>query len=194
MAEDFVQLNQNTTVGAKVKTFTHTEGAATVHVQGVAVADPSTGDPVALALEATQSALKTAVDNLLVVLAAIRDTAGIKKITDTVAVIGPITDAQLRAAPVRTLPATSSAVRTNVAGVDTDVLLLEANGNRKGALIFNDSNSILHIGLGNEAASLNSYTFMIAADTMWEIPLGFTGEIRGIWVDAGGFARITELT
>lgn len=93
----------------------------------------------------------------------------------------------------RVAPTPSAATRTSVAGAAADTPLLAANAGRKGALIYNDSNSILYIGLGATPVSDSDFTFPIAADAAWEVPPGFTGEVRGIWVDAGGFARITEL-
>lgn len=60
MAESNVQLNTNTTAGARVGTFTRTEGADTVHTQAVAIANPDTGDAISVATEATQQSIVTA--------------------------------------------------------------------------------------------------------------------------------------
>jgi len=108
-------------------------------------------------------------------------------------VSGPLTNAELRASPILIESAISNAVRSSVAGVEVDTSLLPANPIRKGALIYNDSNSVLHIGLGTDEVTLNDFTFLISAGTLWQLPLGFVGEVRGIWVDSGGAARITEL-
>lgn len=108
--------------------------------------------------------------------------------------VSPLTDSQLRALPVRVRALSTTAIRSVVPGVAVDVLLLAENVNRLGALIYNDANSILHIGLGNAPVSDSDYSYVVAADAVWEIPSGYVGEVRGRWLNEGGFGRITELT
>lgn len=76
----------------------------------------------------------------------------------------------------------------------TNVTLLASNANRKGATIYNDSTASLYVKLG-ATASLTDFTMVCDARGYFEVPYGYTGIIDGIWSsDAGGDARITELT
>lgn len=70
MAESNVQLNNNSTPGARIGTITRVEGADTVHTQGVAIVDPDTGDVRNTALESTQVAIQ---NQLNVTLSSLRD-------------------------------------------------------------------------------------------------------------------------
>ena len=91
----------------------------------------------------------------------------------------------------------SGANQSNVASAITDTLLLAANPARMGGTISNESTSVLYISLGIAAASATNYwkavgpTATVASSV--ELPTGYTGQVRGIWVSANGFARITEL-
>lgn len=83
---------------------------------------------------------------------------------------------------------------TSVAASATNVILLSANSNRKGATIWNDSTTAtLYVKLGT-TASTTSYAAQLFPTGYYEIPYGYTGEIDGIWSAAVGSARITELT
>lgn len=81
----------------------------------------------------------------------------------------------------------------------TNVTLLAANTARKGATIYNDSSALLYLKLG-ATASTTSFTAILLGNGgglggYFEVPYGYTGIIDGIWAsDAGGNARITELT
>lgn len=86
------------------------------------------------------------------------------------------------------------AVRTSVAASTTSVVLLAANPNRKGVIIYNDSTSVLYIGYGSTAVSDSDFTVQTAAETHHNVFSGFVGEIRAMWVTAEGAARITEMT
>ena len=88
---------------------------------------------------------------------------------------------------------------TNVASSATSVSLLAANNNRKTAIIINDSTSDLYVTLNASAASTTNYSLFLAAK-VGNIPSSlilkgddYSGEIRGIWSSANGFARITEV-
>lgn len=89
-----------------------------------------------------------------------------------------------------------TATRTQVADSATDVLVLASNVARVGATIWNDSSATLFLGLGTVAVTATNYTARIVTGAYYEVPKGFTGEIRGIWAtDPGdGAARVTELT
>lgn len=87
-------------------------------------------------------------------------------------------------------------LRTSVGDSATVVTVLAAAGvalGRKGATVFNDSAAVLYLALGS-AASLTDFTVKIQPDGYYEVPMGYSGIITGIWAsDAGGSARITEL-
>lgn len=84
--------------------------------------------------------------------------------------------------------------QTSVGDSATSVSLLAANTQRLGAIIVNDSAATLYVKLG-ATASTTSYAYKLYPDDTVEIPAGYTGAIDGIWSsDAGGNARITELT
>jgi len=87
----------------------------------------------------------------------------------------------------------------NVASSATSVSLLAANNNRKTAIILNDSTSDLYVTLNASAASTTNYSLFLAAkvgNTPSFLAINgddYSGEIRGIWSSANGFARITEV-
>ena len=86
------------------------------------------------------------------------------------------------------------ATLTNVASSATTVSLLAANTNRRGVIIFNDSNQSLYVKYG-ATASTTSFTYLMTPKSTWEMILPiFQGAIDGIWASANGSARITELT
>lgn len=98
---------------------------------------------------------------------------------------------------VRELAAIAS-VLANIVAAAADTLLLASNVNRRGAIIVNDSTSILYVHLGTGPASSTSYSYQMAGSTaagvsMLEIPFLYSGEIRGRWAAAVGNARVTEL-
>jgi len=88
---------------------------------------------------------------------------------------------------------------TNVASSTTSVTLLAANNNRKTVIILNDSTSDLYVTLNASVASTTNYSLFLAAkvgNTPSSLLLNgddYSGEIRGIWSAANGFARITEI-
>jgi hypothetical protein len=87
----------------------------------------------------------------------------------------------------------------NVASSATSVTILAANSSRKTVIIANDSTAILYLKFNAGAASTSSYTVALAPLSSG-IPATITlngedysGEIRGIWASANGFARVTEI-
>lgn len=88
----------------------------------------------------------------------------------------------------------NSAVITTAAVSLINTELLDANAEREGAIIYNNSNRPMFIKLGS-AASTNSFTVKLGAFDYYEVPAGFTGSIHALWADAAaaGDARITEL-
>lgn len=88
-------------------------------------------------------------------------------------------------------PTTGS--NSSVAGSTSQVTLLAANANRKGATIYNDSTlNALKISLGGTTTS-TSFTLVIASTGYYEVPYGYTGIITGVFASATGAARITEV-
>jgi hypothetical protein len=82
---------------------------------------------------------------------------------------------------------------TSVGDSASSVTLLASNSARKGFKIFNDSTAILYVKYG-ATASTSSFTVRLTPYGIHE-GVGYTGRIDGIWAsDAGGNARITELT
>lgn len=89
---------------------------------------------------------------------------------------------------------TSSTV-TNVAASASSVTLLAANTARKQAIITNDSTSAtLRVIYRAAVASATSYSDLLLAGSSVRLGPGeYTGEIRGIWEAATGFAMVTEI-
>lgn len=95
----------------------------------------------------------------------------------------------------------ATATSTQIASAAADTLLLAANTARKGATIYNNADKVLHLKLGSGAATTANSTIDLAAETAglsggyYEVPYGFTGQIRGIWEAAPtGTANVVELT
>lgn len=82
---------------------------------------------------------------------------------------------------------------SSVASANSNTLLLAANANRRGATITNDSTAVLYVSLGTNAASASNFTVKLAAAAYYEVPFGYSGEIRGIWASVNGSARVTEV-
>lgn len=88
----------------------------------------------------------------------------------------------------------TAAANSSVAGSAASVTILASNANRRGATVYNDSTAILYLNLDNSVASTTNYTAQLVAGAYYEVPFGYTGEIRGIWASATGNARITEFS
>lgn len=88
----------------------------------------------------------------------------------------------------------TTAVVTSVNDSNVNQTLLAANVNRRGASVYNDSDQILYLKMGT-VASTTSFTVKMAAQSYYEVPFGYSGQIDGIWAaDSTGAARITEFT
>lgn len=108
-------------------------------------------------------------------------------------------DGLLRTDATLTTTLPSSATTASVAGAAASTSLLASNASRLGATFFNDqptdeTGEILFLLLDAAVASTTNYTVQMAPNTYFEVPFGYTGEIRGIWGAATGDVRITELT
>lgn len=81
---------------------------------------------------------------------------------------------------------------SNVAASATNVTLLAANPNRKGAIFFMDGSSIASVKFG-ATASATSFSIKVASQTYYELNFGYVGIIDAIWTTTtNGFMRITE--
>jgi hypothetical protein len=70
--------------------------------------------------------------------------------------------------------------------------LLPANGNRKGATIYNDTALTLFVKLGPNA-SANDFSVKLGAGDYYELPRDYRGQVTAAWSAAGaGEARVTE--
>ena len=86
----------------------------------------------------------------------------------------------------------SIATRTSVTSAQSDTSLLDADGERVAAMIFNNSSAILYVGFGTTAVSPTDHSVQIAAGGYLTVPAAFVGcAIRGYWAAANGSARIT---
>lgn len=103
----------------------------------------------------------------------------------------------LRVSSTPSLPATSTT--STVAGAAVTTSLLASNTSRLGATFFNEqatdgSGATLYLLLDAAVASLTNYTSQVPPNAYYEVPYGYTGEVRGIWSAAAGDVRVTELT
>lgn len=100
-------------------------------------------------------------------------------------------------ASVATGDAPATGTITSVNDTNSDVTILAANANRKGATVFNDSTALLYLALASVTASATNYSVQVPAGGYFELPTCdggvYTGVIKGIWAsDASGAARVTE--
>jgi hypothetical protein len=95
---------------------------------------------------------------------------------------------------VETNPATT-ATKTNVTSTTSSVTILAANANRRGAIVFNDSTSVLYISYGTSTTSTTSFSVKVAAGAVYllDVPL-WNGAMTGIWSAAQGAARVTDIS
>ncbi len=99
---------------------------------------------------------------------------------------------------VNVLPA-APATKTNVFKIpcsQESSILVPANADRKGIVIYNHCIYGLYIKLGDgQPASLDNFTMIIPAGLTYEFTLPFVGKIYGVWdhFEPEGMAIITEL-
>ena len=84
---------------------------------------------------------------------------------------------------------TSSVVARNLVAVPVDIsqaqILVGANAFRKGLTLWNNSNGSVLVELG-AAPTATSFSFRLAPEGYYELPYGFTGQLQGLWLEAGG--------
>lgn len=90
-------------------------------------------------------------------------------------------------------PSTSTA--TSVDSSTVSGTILAANAARRGAVIFNTDANALYLLLGAGTASATNTSVILAQNTSYEVPFGYTGIIVGVWsADGTGAAKVTEFT
>lgn len=98
------------------------------------------------------------------------------------------------------LSGAATGTQSNVNDTAADTTILAANTSRKGAVVWNDSTSILYLLAASATSSATVWTYRLQPDEVVELPMlaggiPYTGVLKGIWsVDASGAARVTEWT
>ncbi len=75
-------------------------------------------------------------------------------------------------------------------------LLIQANSNRKGVVIYNHCIYALYIKFGDgQPVSKDNFTIVVPAGSTYEMTLPFVGRVYGVWdhLEPDGVAIITEL-
>lgn len=94
----------------------------------------------------------------------------------------------------------TTGVQTNVTAAAAsaaapDVIILRLNNTRSAASLYNDSAAILYLLLSDRgAASTTNYSLQVPPNGYYEVPFGYTGQIRGVWSSTTGTLRVTEFT
>jgi hypothetical protein len=85
---------------------------------------------------------------------------------------------------------------STVASAAASTSLLAANAKRKGGSIFNTDANALCIRMdGGTATTTTGFNVRLVQNAYFEIPVGYTGAITGIWeADGAGAANISEYT
>lgn len=75
-------------------------------------------------------------------------------------------------------------------------LLLNASPTRKGALIYNDSNSLMYLKLGSNATH-SDYSIRVLPNQAYDVPSTHTGDVFAVWgsigAGVGGLARVSDI-
>ena len=88
----------------------------------------------------------------------------------------------------------ATGTESNVASSASDVTILASNASRKGGSIYNDSTQYVYVLFANAVSSATNFSVKMAPKSYAEVPFGYTGVVKGIWVSANGSARVTEYT
>lgn len=94
--------------------------------------------------------------------------------------------------PSTNLVSTNSMASIIDSTIDSTILL-EANPNRKGATIYNHSNSTLFIDF-DSTASMEDCALVIPPRGYYEVPFNIQTKITGVWSSSSGVAFVRELT
>ena len=94
---------------------------------------------------------------------------------------------------VKKIPTISTATITSIPASTSSTTLKTANADRKGLLLYNDSNSDCFIKFG-ATASISSFSIKLKSQGHFFIdgPI-YSGVVDGIWTTDNGAMRVTEL-
>lgn len=81
---------------------------------------------------------------------------------------------------------------SSVSAATSSTQLIAAKAARSGAAVYNDSTDTLYILFGDGTASTSNFTVQVASEALYEIPVHFNGQVKGIWSGTNGAARVTE--
>jgi hypothetical protein len=87
----------------------------------------------------------------------------------------------------------STATPTTVAAATASTVILAANTSRKGATIWNNSSGTLSLEFGATAVA-NTAAVRLPANSVYEVPFDYVGQIAGIWSNTNGNAQVREFT
>lgn len=96
--------------------------------------------------------------------------------------------------PISARPLSTTSTVTQVAPLTVTQTLLAANTLRMGAIVFNDSASLLYLKLGASASS-SSFTVKVQSRGYYELPSGYAGIVDAVSSSVSGTDQIlvTEL-
>lgn len=86
----------------------------------------------------------------------------------------------------------SAVTQTPVAATTASATYIASNANRIGATIFNDTAVVLYVSLNGVAASATNCLVQVAPGGYYEIPFGFTGDVRCVLASGTGTVRVAE--
>ena len=105
-----------------------------------------------------------------------------------------VSSALIVQAPVKTTGDTESTYTNEgvVSASAVSVILAPENFLRSGVAIYNNSSANLFVRCSTGAATTALFTQRIPAQSYWETPYGYQGQLNGVWDSATGNALITE--
>jgi hypothetical protein len=164
--------------------------AGALRVDGSAVTQPISAAALPLPAGAATSALQTAGNTILSTIsgqlpATLGQTTSAGSLSVVLASNQPAIPVIVGSSTTATLSSVSLTTATQV--------LLAANTNRKGFIIYNDSLNMLFVAFA-ATASTTAFSTKIQAGGEYEPGIDYTGTISGIASAASGAARITEFT
>lgn len=164
--------------------------AGALRVDGSAVTQPISAAALPLPAGASTSALQTAGNATLTAISGqLPATLGQTVMAGSLSVT--IASNQTPISVIATI--SSTATLTSVSLTTSSQVLLAANTNRRGFMIYNDSLNMLFVAFA-ATASTTAFSTKIQAGGAYEPGIDYTGIISGIASTASGAARITEFT
>lgn len=86
----------------------------------------------------------------------------------------------------------TNSITTTVAASTTMVTIVQANPDRKMLSILNGSGKSLYLDFDNDVQT-NAFAVEVKASVFYEMPVGFSGEVKGIWATgATGSCKVVE--